>query len=43
MHALYEVEPVLPEGFACHPDFINEVEEQKLLQLITKTELNNIL
>jgi alkylated DNA repair dioxygenase AlkB len=41
MHTLFEVEPVFPEGFAYHPNFINEAEEQKLLQLIAKTELHN--
>jgi alkylated DNA repair dioxygenase AlkB len=40
MLALFPLEPVFPDGFQYYPDFINETEEEILLEAIAGIELN---
>lgn len=40
MNTLFNVEPVMPEGFAYYPDFINEQEELDLIGIITGLQLH---
>lgn len=41
MNTLFDVEPVIPEGFAYYPDFINEQEELDLIGVITGVQLHS--
>ena len=42
MNTLFDIGPVLPEGFAYHPDFITAAEEEQLLKIIEEIPLTNM-
>ena len=42
MNTLFNIDPVLPEGFRYYPDFITEAEESRLLLTIEKFDLQNM-
>ena len=39
MNTLFDIDPVLPNGFVYHPDFITEAEEIHLLKIISTLSL----
>lgn len=39
MNTLFDISPILPEGFTYHPDFITDTEETALLNSISEIEL----
>jgi alkylated DNA repair dioxygenase AlkB len=39
MNTLFDIGPVLPDGFNYHPDFITEAEEQSLIKIIAHLDL----
>lgn len=42
MNTLFDISPVLPEGFTYCPDFISMEEEQALIKIIEQYELKNM-
>jgi alkylated DNA repair dioxygenase AlkB len=42
MNTLFDIGPVLPGGFNYYPDFINETEENQLLESIQQLELQTM-
>ena len=42
MNTLFDIGPVLPEGFNYYPNFITEAEELLLAKLIGQFKLNNM-
>src|SRR5688572_8497954 len=43
MNALFEVEPLLPNGFRYQTNFISPAEEAQLLDMISRMELHTFL
>src|SRR4051812_9433993 len=42
MNTLFNIDPVLPEGFTYNPDFITEAEETEFVKTIKKFDLQNM-
>jgi len=42
MNTLFNIDPILPEGFVYNPNFITEAEEIRLTQAIEKFDLQNM-
>jgi alkylated DNA repair dioxygenase AlkB len=42
MNTLFDISPMLPDGFNYYPNFISEAEELLLINLINKFELQNM-
>ncbi len=42
MSTLFDLEPVLPQGFAYHPNFISVEEEEQLLQFISSINMETM-